>query len=97
MFHDPTTLNRQGNDAGTQYASVIYCYDTKQEEIAKKVKSELQSFVDAGKVKYTGRTVTTDIRSSTKFYVAQADHQAYLENNPFGYCNHAYRFKAWPK
>ena len=97
IFHGPTTLNRQGNDAGTQNASVVYCYDKTQEEIANKVKNELQGFVNSGKVKYSGRTVTTDIRSATKFYPAQADHQTYLENNPFGYCNHAYRFKSWPK
>lgn len=96
MFHDPTTLNRQGNDVGTQYASVIFCYDANQEAIAKRVTAELQALVNAGKVKYSGRTVSTDIRTATKFYKAQQDHQAYLQNNPFGYCNHAYRFKAWP-
>ena len=81
---------------GTQYASVIYCYSDKQMEIAQRVKNELQGLVDTGKVKYTGKSVSTDIRPATTFYIAQADHQAYLDNNPFGYCNHMYRFKTWP-
>jgi peptide-methionine (S)-S-oxide reductase len=41
--------------------------------------------------------VSTDIRRATVFYKAQADHQAYLENNPNGYCNHRVRFKEWPR
>jgi peptide-methionine (S)-S-oxide reductase len=49
-FHDPTTLNRQGNDRGTQYASVIFCYDDVQKQIATKVKNELQELVSKGKV-----------------------------------------------
>mmetsp|Transcript_96390 Transcript_96390/g.274740 ORF Transcript_96390/g.274740 Transcript_96390/m.274740 type:complete len:173 (+) Transcript_96390:205-723(+) len=96
MFHDPTTLNRQGNDAGTQYASVIFCHDNVQLEIATRVKEELQALVDAGKVKYSGPTVSTAVVPATTFYPAEAYHQAYLENNPGGYCNHRMRFKAWP-
>eukprot|EP01036_Dinobryon_divergens_P045028 gene45028-60117_t len=45
-FHDPTTLNKQGNDKGSQYSSVIYCYDDEQMKIADKVKKELQLMVD---------------------------------------------------
>eukprot|EP01041_Mallomonas_annulata_P005097 gene5097-10197_t len=101
-FHDPTTMDRQGNDRGSQYASVIYCYDDKQFEIANRVKGELQNYLDKGKNPYSNvpfvkSKVTTDIRPATKFYKAQEDHQAYLENNPYGYCNHAYRFLDWNK
>lgn len=96
-FHDPTTLNRQGNDAGTQYASAIFYYSDEQMEIAEKVKAELQMFLDQKKVtQYYGKSVTTAIVPATIFYPAQEDHQAYLEKNPWGYCNHAYRFKSWP-
>jgi peptide methionine sulfoxide reductase MsrA len=42
------------------------------------------------------KTVRTDVRDATIFYKAQDDHQAYLEKNPYGYCNHAYRFIEWP-
>jgi len=97
MFHDPTTQDAQGNDRGTQYSSVLYCYDQKQKEIAQKVKSELQTLLSAGKnLRYKEKTVKTDIRDATTFYVAQGDHQEYLANNPYGYCNHAYRFTEWP-
>jgi peptide-methionine (S)-S-oxide reductase len=98
QFHDPTTLKRQGNDVGTQYASVIYCYDDAQMEVANKVKAELQSLIDAGKITcFENKAVTTDIRKATKFYPAHKEHQDYLTVNPDGYCNHRMRFAAWPK
>lgn len=97
QFHDPTTLDRQGNDAGTQYASVIYCYDQQQFDIATRVKAELQTLLDGRKLNcYSGRTVTTDIRMSTTFYAAHKEHQDYLMANPRGYCNHRVRFEQWP-
>jgi peptide-methionine (S)-S-oxide reductase len=97
MFHDPTTMDRQGNDRGTQYASAIFCYDDKQVEIAKRVTQELQELVTAGKInRYSTRRLTTAITREAPFYAAQGDHQEYLEKNPFGYCNHGYRFTKWP-
>ena len=93
-FHDPTTLNQQGDDRGTQYGSVIFCYDDKQMEIAERVKKEVQGLIDSNSITtYKGNKVTTAILPATNFYEAEEDHQAYLEINPFGYCNHAYRFK----
>lgn len=97
QFHDPTTANRQGNDRGTQYASVIYCSSDEQFEIATKVKQELQKLIDTKKItQYAEQTVATDIRKSTKFYPAHDEHQDYLNINPNGYCNHRIRFKQWP-
>jgi peptide-methionine (S)-S-oxide reductase len=97
QFHDPTTLNRQGNDRGTQYASVIYCYTDKQFEIATRVKKELQELLDLKKIKgYKEKEVMTDIRQSTMFFPAHAEHQDFLMNNPNGYCNHRMRFNVWP-
>ncbi|CAJ1950078.1 unnamed protein product [Cylindrotheca closterium] len=97
-FHDPTTLNRQGNDAGTQYASVIFCSDEDQVKIATKVKEELQTLMDGGKVtSYSEKTIKTGIVSYTDFYPAHEEHQEYLEKNPSGYCNHRYRFRDWPE
>lgn len=93
-FHDPTTQDRQGNDRGTQYASVIFTYDQEQAVIAERVKGEVQALIDAGTIKkYEGRKVTTAIIPATKFYAAQADHQEYLAKNPSGYCNHGFRFQ----
>lgn len=98
QFHDPTTLNAQGNDRGTQYASVIYCYDEKQFEIATQVKNELQELIAKNKIsQYSQKTVSTDIRYATIFYPAHEEHQEYLMKNPGGYCNHRIRFKEWPK
>ena len=97
MFHDPTTLNRQGNDVGTQYASVIFCSDDQQTAIAKKVKLELQAAINHDLVtSYNDKTVETGIVPYTQFYPAHEEHQQYLEKNPSGYCNHRYRFKEWP-
>ena len=97
MFHDPTTLNRQGNDRGTQYASAIFYYDDKQKAIAQEVLDQVQKFVSEGKVIYQEKKVNTALHPVTSFYAAQDDHQEYLAKNPFGYCNHAFRFKEWPK
>jgi peptide-methionine (S)-S-oxide reductase len=97
IFTDPTTKNRQGNDAGTQYASWVFCGDDEQVKIANKVKDELQSLVSAGKVtSYSEANVSTDIGPAYEFYPAHAEHQEYLDKNPLGYCNHRFRFKEWP-
>lgn len=97
QFHDPTTVKRQGNDVGTQYASVIFCYDQAQFDIATKVKADLQQLIDAGKITcFEGKKVTTDIRWATTFYSAHKEHQDYLNVNPSGYCNHRIRFPEWP-
>jgi peptide-methionine (S)-S-oxide reductase len=97
QFHDPTTLNRQGNDHGTQYASVIFVYDEAQRRIATKVRDELNEHLLAGRITgYSGDTVTTAIVAASDFYKAPSNHQDYLTVNPGGYCNHRIRFKAWP-
>lgn len=96
-FHDPTTMNRQGNDAGTQYASAIFCYDNRQKEIAKNVINDLAKLVAQGKVpKYMESKISTAVRDASVFYPAMEEHQRYLEKQPWGYCNHGYRFKGWP-
>ena len=98
MFHDPTTKDRQGNDAGTQYASAIFTNGVEQARIAEKVKAELQGLVDAKKVtRYANSQVETKLFAANPFYEAHAEHQEYLMKNPGGYCNHFYRFKEWPE
>jgi peptide-methionine (S)-S-oxide reductase len=97
-FHDPTTLNAQGNDQGTQYASVIYTYNQEQFDVANEVINELQQLIDTGKVtSYVKNKVRTDVRAASTFYPADESHQEYLDKNPSGYCNHRYRFKVWPE
>ncbi len=97
MFHDPTTMNRQGNDVGTQYASVIFVHDSMQQKIAENVKVSLQEHVAAGRIRKDAMTsVKTEIAAATKFYPAHHGHQDYLAKNPGGYCNHYMRFKKWP-
>jgi peptide-methionine (S)-S-oxide reductase len=98
MFHDPTTLNAQGNDTGTQYASVIFCSDEQQKQIAAKVMAELQQAVTDKKVtSYVKTKIETGIVDYTDFYEAHEEHQEYLMKNPNGYCNHRFRFKEWPQ
>jgi peptide-methionine (S)-S-oxide reductase len=75
--HDPTTLNQQGNDIGTQYRSVIYYTNKKQKEIAEK--SKLKAF----KSELWGKTpIVTEITAFTTFYKAEEYHRNYYLNNP---------------
>lgn len=97
-FHDPTTLNRQGNDRGTQYGSVVFCSSDEQKTIAEAVKAELQGHIDSKAIKtYQNKKVETQIVDYTTFFEAHDEHQEYLAKNPSGYCNHRYRFNDWPK
>jgi peptide-methionine (S)-S-oxide reductase len=97
-FHDPTTKDRQGNDAGSQYGSVIFCTDPNQAKIANKVKAELQEALNQKKVTtYQQETIHTAVVDYTDFYEAHDEHQEYLFKNPNGYCNHRYRFREWPE
>ncbi len=73
--HDPTTLNQQGNDHGTQYRSVIFYHNTKQKEIAEKIKKELSA---SGAWE---NPVVTEISPFTVFYKAEDYHQNYYNLN----------------
>lgn len=79
--HDPTTLNRQGNDVGTQYRSAIFYHSEEQRETAERVKAELDK---SGTWK---NPIVTEIVPFEKFYQAEGYHQNYFRNNPNqGYC-----------
>ena len=87
--HDPTTMNRQGNDVGTSYRSVMF-YDTPQE------KEEMEKFIDI--VNRSGRwehPVITTVEPLDKFYIAEDYHQDYLQKNPDGYTCHYVRFGSY--
>ena len=74
--HDPTTLNRQGNDVGTQYRSVIFFHNERQEEIAKKSK------IDADKSGYWDNEIVTEVTLLNNYYDAEDYHDNYYSNNP---------------
>jgi peptide-methionine (S)-S-oxide reductase len=77
--HDPTTLNRQGNDVGTQYRSVIFYNNDAQKAAAEKSKAEAQKHFD--------KPIVTQIVPLTKYYKAEDYHQDYYRNNSNqGYC-----------
>lgn len=82
-LHDPTTLNRQGNDVGTQYRSAIFYHDDKQKEIAEKVKTEVEK---SGTLK---GTIVTEIVPATEFYNAEESHRDYYNKNSYKpYCQY---------
>ncbi len=81
-IHDPTTLNRQGNDMGTSYRSAIFVHDAHQREVAERVKAKVDK---SGAWK---RPVVTEIVPAQKFWTAEAYHQDYLQKNPGGYTCH---------
>jgi len=67
LFHDPTTMNQQGNDTGTQYASAIFVADEQQKEICQKVLNDLQNYAKGKKSPYRGKEIVTQIHDATKF------------------------------
>jgi peptide-methionine (S)-S-oxide reductase len=78
-IHDPTTLNRQGNDVGTQYRSVIYFHSTEQQETARQVIAEMANVWDA--------PIVTELSPAETYYKAEDYHQNYFRQNPLqGYC-----------
>ena len=84
--HDPTTLNRQGNDVGTQYRSGIYTTTDHQMDVAKRSLDRYQAALrDAG-----FGAISTEILPAPEFYYAEDYHQQYLAKNPGGYCNHGF-------
>jgi len=81
--HDPTQGNRQGNDMGSQYRSVIYTTSDTQKIEADAAKERYnQAYALAGK-----NPITTDIETASTYYPAEDYHQQYLAKNPAGYCN----------
>ena len=86
--HDPTTLNRQGADAGTQYRSAIFYKTPQQQETTKQVITEID------KAGIWGRPIVTEVTPLTAFYRGEEYHQDYFRKNPTaGYC----RFVVAPK
>lgn len=86
--HDPTTLNRQGNDVGTQYRSAIFYHDEEQKELAEHYKKELDA---SG---YYKDPIVTEISPAVVFYVAEDYHQNYFnDNGNQPYCNFVVRPK----
>ncbi len=80
-MHDPTTLNRQGNDHGTQYRSAIFYTTDEQRAMAETFIAELSQ---SGKF---ARPIVTNVSPALPFYPAEEYHQKYLEKNPGGYCH----------
>ncbi|MFL2988971.1 peptide-methionine (S)-S-oxide reductase [bacterium] len=79
-IHDPTTLNKQGNDTGTQYRSAIYFHTDEQKIIAENVIKKIQPVFN--------NKIVTEISHSEKFYLAEDYHQDYYNNNKnAAYCN----------
>ncbi|MGH7844825.1 MAG: peptide-methionine (S)-S-oxide reductase MsrA [Candidatus Binatia bacterium] len=81
VIHDPTTLNRQGNDAGTQYRSAIFYHSPAQKGIAEEVIATLT------RDKVFANPIVTEVVPAAAFYIAENYHQEYFARNPFQpYC-----------
>ena len=78
-MHDPTTLNRQGMDTGTQYRSGVFANDEEQMKIAQEIKEKV------GKQWFPGKPITTEVIRAGQWYDAEDYHQKYLHKNPGGY------------
>ncbi len=80
--HDPTTLNRQGPDVGTQYRSAIFFHSPEQEATARASKERLDK---SGKFR---RPITTEISPATDFWRAEEYHQQYLQKRGLSHCHY---------
>jgi peptide-methionine (S)-S-oxide reductase len=81
-IHDPTTLNRQGNDEGTQYRSGIYTHNDQQAHQARALIESLETSHAFGK------PIVTEVKTLSNYHPAEAYHQHYFEHNPTaGYCS----------
>ena len=79
VIHDPTTLNRQGSDVGTQYRSVIFTHSDEQRSVADSVIAEAQAALKA--------RIVTEVVPAEPYYRAETYHQEYFRHNPAqGYC-----------
>ncbi len=84
-MHDPTTLNRQGNDLGSSYRSAIFTHSDRQRLAAERVKTEVEA---SGKWK---KPIVTEITAAGPWWKAEEDHQDYLQKHPGGYTCHFVR------
>jgi methionine-S-sulfoxide reductase len=85
-LHNPTTLNRQGNDVGTQYRSAIFPQTPEQQRTAEQVRARVEA---SGRWK---QPITTTIESASAWYPAEEYHQDYLRKHPGGYSCHFLRY-----
>lgn len=81
-LHDPTTVNQQGNDKGTQYRSAIFYHSPEQKQIAEETIAKVNAS------KKWPRPIVTQVLPAVKFYPAEEYHQDYLKKNPGGYTCH---------
>jgi len=83
VIHDPTTLNQQGNDVGTQYRSAIFYHSPEQKKVAEELIAELT------KQQLYNRPIVTELVPAVRFYEAEEYHQEYFARNPFRpYCSY---------
>lgn len=81
QIHNPTTLNRQGPDVGTQYRSAVFYHDAEQQQQAENRKNELNAS------SYSSQPIVTEITAASVFYPAEEYHQCYLEKQGQGSCH----------
>lgn len=85
QIHDPTTLNRQGNDRGTSYRSAIFYLDEEQKATAIDLIKELNA------ASLWPKPIVTEVAAASDFWDAEEEHQDYLQKNPYGYTCHYIR------
>ncbi len=89
--HDPTQVNRQGNDIGTQYRSGIYWTTEEQREAVLASRDRYQAALsEAGYGQIATELLPLAEAGDGRFYYAEEEHQQYLHKNPWGYCNHGF-------